>query len=683
MEKKKQSIIMVLLFLVLLTFSSATVDDSEWIGSGGDLTNGLIAFWNFDTDGTDVHNGLFNVSGDETPTHLDTGCVLGGCYDFNQSNDEELYHSLDAGLKPQSFSISGWFLMQEFNATYVNEWASTSYVNGWSGWRIGIQTSTIFSNFYDGTTQDLLGTGNFKSANWNHYVLTYDNETNTATVYNASEVIQTKVLTGTDHMTYGASDRFTIGGRSDDGSADDTDWGGLLDEIGYWNRTLSLTEVQALYNNGAGLNYTFFNQNITSIVTANGTNHNITNLGNLTTLFVEMNITTLNPIFTNFTVVSPNGSLILSNLNGTREIIGSDLNNWTAQDFLLDYNGTWYWNYTYGNGVVNVKSSTFIINVSDTISPNITIVLPTSPKEGGTPHTVPLSITINDSTQVTCMYDIPAELSPVQNNVSMVITGNSTSLYTATATATISTQGTRNIYFYCNDTGENLASTSMSLTTKEATVVAQPPAGGSGGTTTPSLPRVECEVGEDLYWIAETSGGAGGTSKFIDKIGKTKQELTFQNLGITDAVLSLSCVSENIDGYDPCESVEIENETINLLAGDVKQTEVIFELNGEKEYGDDIFFSINVIDNLGDAGCEGIIVFEHNVDNFWGVWNKLNLTGMGIWAGAIFIISLLFLKVFFPDAKGKMGQTARLFWAWGLGIFFGGMITFGYLWYFI
>jgi len=61
---------------------------------------------------------------------------------------------------------------------------------------------------------------------------------------------------GTTAATFGGFGPSTYTGiRSDDVAT--TEWDGVIDELGIWDRVLSASEVTELYNSGSGFQYPF------------------------------------------------------------------------------------------------------------------------------------------------------------------------------------------------------------------------------------------------------------------------------------------------------------------------------------------------------------------------------------------------------------------------------------------
>lgn len=125
------------------------------------------------------------------------------------------------------------------------------------------------------------------------------------------------------------------------------------------------------------INITYSLSNPYFNILKNQTNPTTPFLSNNTNIFVEVNITDLTINYTNFTILSPNSSVIIDNVNGTVTPNGTaTLQNWTSDNFTIDYIGTWFWNYTLllSNGSSFNDYGNFTINA--TSPPNITLINP-------------------------------------------------------------------------------------------------------------------------------------------------------------------------------------------------------------------------------------------------------------------------------------------------------------------
>ena len=204
------------------------------------LTDGCIAYWNLNNDGsgnvslvdsTGNGNTLTNYNG----VSLGTG-IIGGDAVFNGTNDL-LTNSLFSGSYPLSYSA----------------WVKYSGSGPWAGVGTGFPPGfrllgidgDIFFQAPDGATANTTG-GAYNDGAW-HYVVGVADGTNIYLYVDGS------LAATTANSSTGTSLPFAIGYGGDFYSPD----GSQIDEVGYWNLALSSAEVTALWNNGAGNSYPF------------------------------------------------------------------------------------------------------------------------------------------------------------------------------------------------------------------------------------------------------------------------------------------------------------------------------------------------------------------------------------------------------------------------------------------
>jgi hypothetical protein len=85
---------------------------------------------------------------------------------------------------------------------------------------------------------------------WFHYAMVFDSSTLEFDVWENGYLIGTATL----YANYGPVTEI----RAFNYVGTDQPFNGGLDEVGFWNRPLSATEIAVLYNNGAGKPYSSF-----------------------------------------------------------------------------------------------------------------------------------------------------------------------------------------------------------------------------------------------------------------------------------------------------------------------------------------------------------------------------------------------------------------------------------------
>ena len=213
---------------------------TEWaLWTGHD---GIIAYYNFDEasgDLIDRVSGTFN--GTNTATQGATG-ILNDAYDFPGASEFIAITSGDLGY--DEFTISMWI-----NPTWDDPGLNRLYSGSGAG-------SAYYLRQEDGTFEFGMTTASgLKEANWldspqegvwSHIVGTY-NASNITLYVNATPVA--------NGVTDGVLTAYFITDLGRRTSGNDRFYDGLMDEVGFWNRSLTSAEVADLYNNGLALGF--------------------------------------------------------------------------------------------------------------------------------------------------------------------------------------------------------------------------------------------------------------------------------------------------------------------------------------------------------------------------------------------------------------------------------------------
>lgn len=216
------------------------------------LNVGLVAYYNFDTDGTDVTGNSHNCDQfKETPVHYDTGGILGGYYNFTGTQSMNCSYLGDSISKNVTMSV--WAKVDSgIGAGGMIEHAKTEAYSGNNVVYTIRPTGTDFRWHMD-TSVTAIATDAGQNNNagvWQHFVLVYNGATMKGYI-NGTEVLSTG-LTGFLDQEFTGTPPVMVGqwGEGDGGY-----FKGGIDEIGIWNRTLSPAEVTQLYNDKVGITY--------------------------------------------------------------------------------------------------------------------------------------------------------------------------------------------------------------------------------------------------------------------------------------------------------------------------------------------------------------------------------------------------------------------------------------------
>ena len=190
-------------------------------------------------DATGNHSDLTNNGSSYTPTGK-----IQGAYDFESGDGDFLGGGTRIITTDSDFSWSIWIKPETMGATqYI---LSEGITGGFHyGWRVFESSSTEirFDVRGGGSTGTGLITG-LSNGNWFHLVGTYDASTNSIKTY----INNVASGTGVNSFTIGTTDEFDVGRLNLGGSTYD----GIIDEISIWNKVLTISDINELYNNGNG-----------------------------------------------------------------------------------------------------------------------------------------------------------------------------------------------------------------------------------------------------------------------------------------------------------------------------------------------------------------------------------------------------------------------------------------------
>lgn len=199
---------------------------------GSSLISGLVASYNFEGNSNDLagaRNG--------TDTSISYGPSYGKITDgaaFNGSTSKIVIPSLTTG---SSFTIGFWLYPQASANAY-----ETIFTNGLGGTGVYFNPSAQLINFYE--LADHQNSSAISLYNWHCIVITCNAGSLKIYVDGILDSPTFTGITGAALTTFGwdsFSEEFT----------------GYLDIFNVWSRELTLTEIAAFYNGGAGLQYPF------------------------------------------------------------------------------------------------------------------------------------------------------------------------------------------------------------------------------------------------------------------------------------------------------------------------------------------------------------------------------------------------------------------------------------------
>ncbi len=406
---------------------------SEWItwNGVGTLDIGLVAYYELEEPSGTANSTVFGINLTNNtagvPTFQATG-KINFAYDFSASPiNNTLLGILPSGN--EDLSMACWVNkdVPEGNAGIIGLGDNTP-----AGESMNIIADSSKWTFNGGSgNQFLMHDSIIVGGNWYYLVATYDSGTDLVVTYvNGTNFANTTLSTGTN-----LNDYLELGGLTWVASGNLI---GLLDECGVWNRTLNSSEIQALYNNGDGLQFQtreisvqlnkpdddFLSSssniifNCSASVSPPETVKNISLWDNRTGTYV-LNETE------DFTGIGGANNVSIFNKN-----ISDGTFDWTCRGFDTDGNSAWGINRTItidaGDPIVNIIFPTGIVNY------------------GKQDFNISLNWTVSDANLDTCLYSY--------NNT------NTTVVCLDLNTTVTLQENQQNITFRANDTVNNIGS---------------------------------------------------------------------------------------------------------------------------------------------------------------------------------------------------------------------------------
>ena len=200
----------------------------------------LVSYWSFDdttisgttaTDLVDTNDGTITGAVSITGKHA-------GALDFD-GVDDYVRVSDDPSLEASAYTLSLWLQWDDLgtdNLQVITEKFSTQHAF-WTGWDPGVNALTFFPAGHPATTTSA---ANVLHAGWNHIVGVYTG----TEVYLYVDGVEVASRTGVTGDSLATDWDFTIGSRA--GTSNFFD--GLIDDVRYFARALTPTEVAAIYN---------------------------------------------------------------------------------------------------------------------------------------------------------------------------------------------------------------------------------------------------------------------------------------------------------------------------------------------------------------------------------------------------------------------------------------------------
>lgn len=218
------------------------------------LPTGLISYWELEeTSGTRYDSHGSNDLVDGNTVGYTTSGKLGNAADFASTSSEYFETPSDIG-STNAFSISLWVNPDRVNVneSLFHKCDTTSSDTSGAEFRLLMLSAGTFQwSIGNGTLYKINRTisHGMSAGTWYHIVMTWDGTD--ATLYKNNSVLDSVTDAFTRHQS---SEPLQIG-RRERGAANDLYYDGQLDEIGFWDKELTSSEVSDLYASGSGLQY--------------------------------------------------------------------------------------------------------------------------------------------------------------------------------------------------------------------------------------------------------------------------------------------------------------------------------------------------------------------------------------------------------------------------------------------
>lgn len=420
------------------------------------LTNGLVAYYNF-TDGVEQINRIYNfttVVG--SPSYLADGnehCLIGGCYNSSTGKGIGVNTQFDAmNLSKYPKTLNIWFKPRSSTGANIlisgRDYLETRY-------RLSIFEHSGKDNLtqveFLSTGETIIDTQTITKNIWNMITVTI-NETRGSAIYLNGNLAGTGISSIT--KVYG---NMNIGV---DFQGSGAEFEAYVDELASWNRTLTTSEIQQLYNNGFGvaINFTHPDMLISLVNYPNQTGYNLIPQ----TILFNSTATTTYGNFTNATLYIWNASGIY-NLTYSG-IIGIPVRVSQNISATINSNGNYIWNIYYCalNFSLDtycrfaISNNTFYI---DSTAPIIAITHPTNTtvKRNIANMNVTFSVQTATSNLSSCWYNNDGGTNKyIANCNSSINSLTSYDLYNLTG------NGRKNLFFYANNTLNTVSSVHVS-----------------------------------------------------------------------------------------------------------------------------------------------------------------------------------------------------------------------------
>jgi len=238
------------------------------LGSGISLVNGLMGYWKLNETTGSALDSVGSINGAVFGATQGVPGKISTAYRFNAATNS--YIDLGISCKPTTaISFAVWLNPSTFNDIYSGVINNTTWVNPTEqyGYNVFLDSSKMLFELFNGDVQNSLWSNATITPNtWHFIVGTWDGAKMKLYINNVLDASQARTTT----IGYDLASVLRFGSHSAP-----YDYTGVIDEIGIWNRALTISEVSTLYNSSNGLTYPFdasTNISIPTVTTSSVTN---------------------------------------------------------------------------------------------------------------------------------------------------------------------------------------------------------------------------------------------------------------------------------------------------------------------------------------------------------------------------------------------------------------------------
>lgn len=215
------------------------------------LSNGLVSYWKLDESVGSVIDSHDSNNGSASNATLGVAGKILTSYGFNGANSVVTIPT-NVGLQPTSLTLNAWLKTHDDNG-YAIQHRAEDIDQGRSSYGFNIVGSLLNGISYKSANDSGAAvSGIILQDTWVMATLVANEVGNT--LYLNGSLVDSSTTTGS--IRYSTVDTTTyFGARHRTGTTKDLYYSGLIDEVGFWNKSLTPTEITQLYNIGSGTPY--------------------------------------------------------------------------------------------------------------------------------------------------------------------------------------------------------------------------------------------------------------------------------------------------------------------------------------------------------------------------------------------------------------------------------------------